>query len=167
MDVKTFNEKYFNEAIAKITDEKKTCYLAGDFNIDLLKSETIAETKDFFDTLTSNLFVSHITLPTRVTNRSQTLIDNIFSNNPEFENCTSGNFTFSISDHLAQFLIVPTSDNRPLKVHNIKVRNTKNYSHAELVADIINIDWLTVLEEDKADPNHSFQRFHEKINEIL
>ena len=40
MDTKTFNENYFNEIITKITDEKKICYLAGDFNIDLLKSET-------------------------------------------------------------------------------------------------------------------------------
>ena len=101
MDTKTFNEKYFNEVISKITDEKKVCYLAGDFNIDLLNSETVPDTKDFFDSITSNLFVPHITLPTRITNRSQTLIDNIFSNNPEFENCTSGNFTFSISDHVA------------------------------------------------------------------
>ena len=39
MDVKSFNEKYFNEVIAKITDEKKIWgYLAGDFDIDLLKS---------------------------------------------------------------------------------------------------------------------------------
>ena len=167
MDVKTFNEKYFNEIIAKINDEKKICYLAGDFNIDLLKSETITDTKDFFDTLTSNLFVPHITLPTRITNRSQTLIDNIFSNNPEFENCTSGNFTFSISDHLAQFLIVPSSENKHPKVHNIKIRDNKNYSHEELVADIINIDWIEVLEGDKADPNHSFKRFNEKVNEIL
>ena len=53
MDVKTFNEKYFNEVISKITDEKKVCYLAGDFNIDLLKSETNSDTKDFFDSLTS------------------------------------------------------------------------------------------------------------------
>ena len=104
MDINSFNEKYFNNTVAKITEEKKICYLAGDFNIDLLKSDSDNHTKDFFDTLTSNLFVPHITLPTRITNRSQTLIDNIFSNNPEFENCTSGNFTFSISDHLAQFL---------------------------------------------------------------
>ena len=151
MDVKTFNDKYFNDVIAKITDEKKTCYLAGDFNIDLLKTESNTDTKDFFDTLTTNLFVPHITLPTRVTNRSQTLIDNIFSNNPEFENCTSGNFTFSISDHLAQFLFVPSSDHRPPKVHNIKVRDTRNFSHAELVADIINIDWVAVIEEYKAE----------------
>ena len=167
MDVKTFNEKYFNEFIARITDEKKVCYLAGDFNIDLLKSETIPDTKDFFDSLTSNLFVPHITLPSRITNRSQTLIDNIFSNNPEFENCTSGNFTFSISDHLAQFLIVPSPDIRPPKVHNINICDTKNYSHADLVADVINTDWITVLEEDKADPNLSFQRFNKTINDIL
>ena len=57
MDVKPFNEEYFNEIIAKINDEKKICYLAGDFNIDLLKSETITDTKDFFDTLTSNLYL--------------------------------------------------------------------------------------------------------------
>ena len=140
MDIKTFNDKYFTEVITKITDEKKTCYLAGDFNIDLLKSE-MTDTKDYFDILTTNLFVPHITLPTRVTNRSQTLIDNIFSNNPEFENCTSGNITFSISDHLAQFLIVPSSVNRTPKIHNMKVRDTRNYSHEELVADIININW--------------------------
>ena len=167
MDINSFNEKYFNDIIAKLTEEGKLCYLAGDFNIDLLQSETHNHTKDFFDTLTSNLFVPHITLPTRVTNRSQTLIDNIYSNNPEFENCTSGNFTFSISDHLAQFIIIPTSGRRPPRIHNIKVRDTRNYSHEEMIADIINIDWNQILESDKADPNHSFIRFNEKVNELL
>ena len=111
-----------------------------------LKSDTDDHTKDFFDTITSNLFVPHITLPTRITNRSQTLIDNIYSNNPEFENCTSGNFTFSISDHLAQFLFVPSTEKRTPKVHNIKIRDTKNYSHEELVADVINTNWNDTLE---------------------
>ena len=71
MDTNSFNEKYLNDAISKLTEEKKICYLAGDFNIDLLKSDTDNLTKDFFDTLTTNLFVPHITLPTRITNRSQ------------------------------------------------------------------------------------------------
>ena len=167
MEIKPFNENYFEDLIAKLADEKKICYLAGDFNIDLLQSETDSNIKDFFDILTSNLFVPHITFPSRVTNRSQTLIDNIFSNNPDFDSCTSGNFTFSISDHLAQFLIVPSSDKRPPKIHNMKVRDTRNYSHEELVADIINVDWGAVLESDRADPNHSFKQFNEKVNEIL
>ena len=68
---------------------------------------------------------------------------------------------------MAQFLIVPSSVRRQPKTHNIKVCDTRNYSHEELVADIININWAEVLEADKADPDHSFQRFNDKINEIL
>ena len=68
---------------------------------------------------------------------------------------------------MAQFLIIPSTEVKTPKFHNIKVRDTKNYSHEELVADIINIDWGEVLESEKADPNHSFQRFNEKVNEIL
>ena len=47
MDVKSFNEKYFNNIISKITAEKKMCYLLGDFNIDLLQTESDIHTKDF------------------------------------------------------------------------------------------------------------------------
>ena len=68
MDINSFNEKYLNDTIAKLTEERKICYLAGDFNIDLLKSDSDNHSKDFFDTITSNLFVPHITLPTRITN---------------------------------------------------------------------------------------------------
>ena len=45
MDINSFNEKYLNNTIAKLTEEKKICYLAGDFNIDLLKSDTDNHTK--------------------------------------------------------------------------------------------------------------------------
>ena len=48
-----------------------------------------------------------ITVPTRLTVRSKTLIDNIFTNSVE-ENTISGNLRCCISDHLAQFLIFPS-----------------------------------------------------------
>ena len=60
MEIKPFNENYFEDFITKITNEKKICYLAGDFNINLLQSETDSNIKDFFDILTSNLLVPHI-----------------------------------------------------------------------------------------------------------
>ena len=44
-----------------------------------------------------------ITVPTRLTVRSKTLIDNIFTNSVE-ENTISGNLECCISDHLAQSL---------------------------------------------------------------
>ena len=46
------------------------------------------------------------TIPTRITPRSNTLIDNIFTNTVN-ESLVSCNLTFFISDHLAQFLIYP------------------------------------------------------------
>ena len=62
-------------------------------NIDLMKTEVDITTSKFFDTITSNLFVPHITYPTRITTTTSTLIDNIFSNTLNFMKGTSGNLT--------------------------------------------------------------------------
>ena len=50
-----------------------------------------------------NLLLPYITPPIRVTPRSQTLIDNIFSN--IIEDIISGNITTTISDHYVQFVL--------------------------------------------------------------
>ena len=86
--------------------ENKHAFLLGDFNIDLMKIDIDEHTATFLDTLTSNFFVPHIH-PTRIIPHSKMLIDNIFSNTPNFSQRKSGNLTLSISDHLAQFLIIP------------------------------------------------------------
>ena len=109
----------------------------------------------------------HITLPTRLTSHSKTLIDNIFSNDPNFSQGISGNFTFSISDHLPQFLLMPSEDNRPPKKHNIQKRNLKSYNKEELVADVLSINWPEVLSLEKMDVNQSFENYDKKINEIM
>ena len=102
-----------------------------------------------------------------ITSHSQTLIDNIFSNDPNFTQGISGNFTFSISDHLAQFLIMPRKDKRLHKKHNIQKRDLKNFDKESLVADVININWPDVLSVELGDTNFTFEMWDEKINEIL
>ena len=62
--------------------ENKKIFLTGDFNVDLMKTDTDFNT--LFDTITSNLIVPHIIYPTRITPNSKTLIDNIFSNSLNF-----------------------------------------------------------------------------------
>ena len=166
MTIDDFNENFFSDFIHKLSNENKVSYLCGDFNIDLLQIETNDSINNFYNSLTSNLFVPHITLPTRITSHSQTLIDNIFSNDPNFTQGISGNFTFSISDHFAQFLIMPRKDNRPPKKHNIQKRDLRNYDKESLVADVL-IDWPKVLSTNLGDVNYSFDRFDQKINEIL
>ena len=167
MDLDDFNKNIFKDLVEKLSSENKITYLSGDFNIDLLKTDTDDKTSDFYNILTSNLFIPHITLPTRITSDSQTLIDNIFSNDPDFAQGVSGNFTFSISDHLAQFLIMPRPDNRLPRKQNIKKRDLKNYNKTSLVADVINVNWQETLDIEKGDINHSFDSFDKKVNEIL
>lgn len=65
-----------------------------------------AQTRNFLDRTYSGSLSQQITIPTRITPHSGTLIDNIFTNNFN-ESLVSGNLTFSISDHLIQFFICP------------------------------------------------------------
>ena len=62
-------------------------------------------THQFLEELFHNNYTPQITLPTRITDRSSTLIDNNFLN-AQLHKQTSGNITTSISDHLPQFTIL-------------------------------------------------------------
>jgi hypothetical protein len=68
-----------DKIFAKIKD--KTSYLMGDFNLDLIKSEKHTDTAKFLGDLNSVGFHPLISLPSRITTDSATLIDNIFTNN--------------------------------------------------------------------------------------
>ena len=64
----------------------------GDFNINLLNYENENKITEFLDGMCSNSFLPFITIPTRITPRSRTLIDNIFYNGT-IQNTTAGNIT--------------------------------------------------------------------------
>ena len=55
--------------------------------------------------MTSNGLLPHIIHPTRITDSSATVIDNIFSN-AYFSESTSGNILIELVDHLSQFLYI-------------------------------------------------------------
>ena len=58
MCLKQFN-LYFNNFISGLSAENKVSYLVGDFNINLLNTESDPDTHDFYDSLTANLFIPH------------------------------------------------------------------------------------------------------------
>ena len=80
----------------------------GDFNINILQYDNNKDSQEFLDKMHSNFLMPYISSPSRVTPRSQTLIDNIFSNKIE-EESFSGNITNTVSDHYAQFLLLKTT----------------------------------------------------------
>ena len=77
----------------------------------------------------------HRTSPTRVSPRSKTLTDNIFSTDTN-EEVTSGNILTSISDHLAQFLIFPLNQTNRDKKKEIYERTFKHFKAENFLNDV-------------------------------
>ena len=86
---------YINSLIGKIAKEMKYCIIMGDFNVDLLKSNSHAPSEEFLNTMVSYFYQPHILQPTRITEHSATLIDNIYFNSIE-HNTISGNLLYDI-----------------------------------------------------------------------
>ena len=94
-------ENAMNVLLHKIDKENKICYLMGDFNIDLLKSESCDYADRFIEQLFTSSYTPLITKPTRITQHTATIIDIIFTNNIEkLENSINGIIFSDISDHL-------------------------------------------------------------------
>ena len=83
----------------KLSREKKDSVIMGNFNINLLYYNNNKDTTTFLDRIFSNSFLPFITMPTRVANTSETLIDNIFYKKP-LNNDMTGNLCSVISEHL-------------------------------------------------------------------
>ena len=73
--------------------------IAGDFNLNLLSTISHAATADFVNNMMSYNFISTISNPTRITEQSATLIDNIFVNSVKYDYCSAIVYS-DISDHL-------------------------------------------------------------------
>jgi len=134
----------------------KTIFVCGDFNIDLLKHETHNNTKHFLDTMYSLGLYPLIDKPTRITDNSTTLIDNIFTNELRF-NLISGIMYNDISDHLPIFALCEYNISR----YNVKefqfIRKVNEDTMASLSNELILQTWENVLKTD--DVNQAYDSF--------
>ena len=117
-------------------------FILDDFNINLLNCESHPESNDFLLMLNSFFFQPYILQPTRITERSATLTDNIFANTYAM-NAISGNLVSKISDHLPQFLIVEN-----LKVNHKVLNYHKNdfskFDEEKFINDFSLLDWNNI-----------------------
>ena len=113
----------------------------GDFNFNLLKCQQ-GPPQVFINTLLSHSFYPLITKPTRVTSRSISCIDNIFSNIVN-KTSTNGIFLFDTSDHFPVFHISELMISTRKKVWFDK----RDLSHEKLLnfVSILNsFDWCNI-----------------------
>ena len=101
----------FTELLNILQRKRRSIYITGDFNIDLLQINKKRHYNHYFDSIISSGFYPKISLPTRIDRYygSTKLIDNIFTNS--IDNHSSGIFTNDISDHQ----MIYTYSNEPIK----------------------------------------------------
>ena len=73
-------QQYMDNTLRIINSENKEIYLAGDVNKDFLKIDANNSYQEFYNSITSSGFLPQIIQPTRVTEYSATVIDNIYTN---------------------------------------------------------------------------------------
>ena len=145
--------------------ERKLCFLLGDFNLDLLKSETHARTLDFLNILYSSSFYPLIYKPTRVTKSSATLIDNIFTNSLN-DATKSGVFFTDISDHFPIFHFSLSDKTRHVGQDfdtKHRIFNSQNTERFKRLID--DISWDTVYKT--TDVEYAYQNFMTTFNSIF
>ena len=136
----------------------------GDFNIDLLKDDTDRRIHDYIDLIYSYSFIPTIYKPTRITETTATLIDNILTNCDGVQN--SAIFVTDISDHM------PTSLVSNLSLQDISVQKSM-YSYKRCHSDdnisrlkkcLADVKWEEVL--DNVDANQDYDTFINKFEEL-
>ena len=164
IEIKEFTE-HVNTTMKKINKENKSAFITGDFNINLLHIDSKTEVNDYYDQITESNFLPLITLPTRITSTTKTLIDNILTNNFSHK-IKSGNLTVNISDHMPQFAIIPLNDKRTLlKNQKVFIRDTRNLNMNNLKVEInrLNFDYTNT----GSCINTDTQRLITEVNTII
>ncbi len=92
--------RYICPILKTLETSNNEAIIAGDFNIDLLKINDKQSFSDYINTLTSYSFYHEITLPTRLSNKHGTLIDNVLCKLTENNlNTSSGIRINQFADH--------------------------------------------------------------------
>ena len=161
-----FMKNFFEKLIINICDKEKSkyCILMGDFNADLLKTDSDLDIENFFNFLSSFGFRPLILQPTRVTSSSATLIDNIFINSLETESF-GGNITTSISDHFSQFCMIDILKKAKHVSVPLKQRTFRNFNDDEFINEIKKFNWNSLLLGKNLDD--SFSTFYKSIEKLL
>ena len=167
MELYDFNCNYLNKLLENISKEQKSIFLLGDFNVNLLNYNEHNQTNKFLDSLASNTFITLILQPTRITNHSTILIDNIFSNviDPDI---ISGNLTATISDHLPQFAIIPNMfGNISGNKSKIYERDWSKFDQENFILNYFSVDWEVLLKIDEKNVDNSTKMYLDRINILL
>ena len=156
-DITTFNEE-FAETLDILHTKRTPTYLCGDFNIDLLKIHQKPNYCTFYDNLISSGYLPRISLPTRLTDHSATLIDNIFST--VLDDHKSGVIVNTISDHQMIYTYSIEKTYTPKVKRTIEIENATPTAMEAFAKKLQSSNITEQLDlSENANPNDNFELF--------
>ena len=142
-------------------------YIMGDFNVDLLKGETHGPTTEFMQGFMSRGYYPLISLPTRITDTTATLIDNIWTSNLRAD-MASGLVTVRLSDHLPTYAFVGGNREGGImggtrgKRRQINDRRIERFAQ-ELKTWYFDIEWALGVEGNVARFRNEFRDLYDTV----
>lgn len=161
-DLKIFND-HFNNYLHSLNSKNKIYYITGDFNIDLRKASSNSDTTEFVNLMYSYGFIPLIYKPTRITRNTNTIIDNIFTN--DLENCSkmyNGLCITDVTDHLPIFTICEKVHSEKNKKMYKNIRITKDSNIDALRNDLLHFDWNDIYNLNNV--NEMYEQFLNSFN---
>ena len=165
----TGNIAHFNDALNGTISKIKANSLAitlGDININLMDEENV-NTSTYLNNYFVNNFIPCITIPTRIKDRSATIIDHIFVKIPPKLiqiKCSSGNLITDLSDHLPNFTFLD------LKMQTLKKRpfiRLFTETNKKLFAEKLLEEAPLINDNDLSDPNRAYDIFYNNYQSLF
>ena len=163
---KTFIDE-FAKLLSCFDKSNSEIIITGDLNIDLLKINQRPIFSEFYDILTANSYLPKITLPTRFTETSGTLIDNFFC---KLTNITiesvAGILTKKFSDHQPYFILLNAIIEKPHMPKYIQIRVQSEYAFNNFKKGVQSSNIYDSLDNNSfANPNNNYNILINKLTQ--
>ena len=157
---------FLKQVFKKSTAEKKPYYVVGDLNINCSEYFENEKVSTFYNSLSEYGAIALINKPTRVANKSATIIDNVITTNVFNESLKKGIIKSKLSDDIPIFFSISTSkltqNSSPLK---LKKRFFNESNLASFKNQISNINW-DILNSTQCSANSLYETFLNIFSEI-
>ena len=165
-------ETFINELepiLYELNNTHKEVILAGDYNLNLLKTSDIPHYSEFFDSMLNNSFFPKISFPTRLGRHSCSLIDNFYCKiSPNMLQAEAGIMFTRVSDHLPYFMrLVREYKRKPNHSEKVKTRINTQQAKENLLSDLHRANITDKMDSNlRADPNINYEVLEKTVLDL-
>ncbi len=155
----------YEDILNKLQNYKNNIIIGTDQNFDYLKIDKHKTTEDLFNKFISHGLLPLITKPTRITNSSATLIDNIYTSLTTKTKFHTGIICTDISDHLPIILFIG-KQKIPNKASNVKLtKRVINDQTIEIITRHLGtINWANM---EDMNTNNAYNYFSKQVKNVI